>query len=590
MSSWTKPSSFLDADTALLVNVVEHLDVPCTRNTLAERLRDHPYFPQNLMSSYSEVLTDLRIPNLAVDLDTEDLDEIESFPVMAQLDPDLMGNTHAQLTPPLFGVPLRSIMVMVTEVTASTVTFLDVEKGWYTLDRKDFLQLWKGITMLVAKESWSGDPKHTENAQRQRLTRWAKASAWGLGSGLLLLAILLGLVGDTPFWKWLPLLVLKSAGLTLGVLLLLERADKTNAVVAAVCGTKTPAQGPGGCGNGLLEGPAASLWGWLSWAEVGAGYFAGGLLTLVLALFANATAPVLLILAVLNVLALPYTVWSLTYQARHKQWCRLCVGVQILLWLELAALLPLWINPLPVLTLNSMVWVLLGFGLPLLVWLTLGKGLAAGSELRALRQEMAELKRNPAILDFHMRHTKPVAIAPVPGIVLGNPEAPNVLTVFSSPFCPPCGQMHHMLEDLILANGEAIRVNIRFADRKTEERNRVAQYLLALARQGAAPEDQLAAMRSWFSRENRDVAAISDWIGELPPRQTPAVEYLTGAAEDLKAQADWAQNQGLKATPSLFLNGVKLSHWEGQLYNLRYYLQYLEVAAPAMETTQAESS
>lgn len=82
----------------------------------------------------------------------------------------------------------------------------------------------------------------------------------------------------------------------------------------------------GGC-DVIATSKASRLFGVFSWSEIGFGYFGVSLVTLLL--YPHLWPA----LAACNILCLPYTVWSLTYQkfvARH--WCTLCVGVQLTLW------------------------------------------------------------------------------------------------------------------------------------------------------------------------------------------------------------------------------------------------------------------
>jgi len=79
--------------------------------------------------------------------------------------------------------------------------------------------------------------------------------------------------------------------------------------------------------NNILESKAARLFGTISLSEIGFGYFATNLLLLLLY---PASLPAI---ALLNILTLPFTLWSVWYQgAKAKQWCALCLIVLALLW------------------------------------------------------------------------------------------------------------------------------------------------------------------------------------------------------------------------------------------------------------------
>ncbi|RYF33435.1 MAG: vitamin K epoxide reductase family protein, partial [Cytophagaceae bacterium] len=105
---------------------------------------------------------------------------------------------------------------------------------------------------------------------------------------------------------------------------LMHGINSNNPFIQNLCNS----DGKNNC-NAILKSDASRITSWLSWSEVGFFYFTGSLLSL---LFAPSS---LFILAWVNVMALPYTIYSLSYQYRNKTWCALCCTVQALLVLEL---------------------------------------------------------------------------------------------------------------------------------------------------------------------------------------------------------------------------------------------------------------
>ena len=79
--------------------------------------------------------------------------------------------------------------------------------------------------------------------------------------------------------------------------------------------------------NNILESDAAKIGGVLSWSEVGLGYFISNITLLI------CYPSLISYLSIINICALPYTLWSVWYQYKiAKQWCVLCLLVQLLLW------------------------------------------------------------------------------------------------------------------------------------------------------------------------------------------------------------------------------------------------------------------
>jgi len=79
--------------------------------------------------------------------------------------------------------------------------------------------------------------------------------------------------------------------------------------------------------NNVLESDAAKLWGVFGWSEIGLGYFTANVLLILYLPFT------IYYLAIIHIFTLPYSFWSVWYQkVKARQWCPLCLIVQVLLW------------------------------------------------------------------------------------------------------------------------------------------------------------------------------------------------------------------------------------------------------------------
>src|SRR6202012_5749326 len=120
--------------------------------------------------------------------------------------------------------------------------------------------------------------------------------------------------------------------------------------------------------NAILSSGAPKIFKWLTWSEVGFFYFAG---TWLLPLFGGHSCAILQMLAVLNIISLPYTFYSIYYQARvAKEWCVLCCTVQGLLWLEFGVLVTIYpglsLSAIPLAALSAVLICLLA---PVILWI-----------------------------------------------------------------------------------------------------------------------------------------------------------------------------------------------------------------------------
>lgn len=122
----------------------------------------------------------------------------------------------------------------------------------------------------------------------------------------------------------MALLLVDLAGLAVTWLLILKSLKVASHSADRICGILQDH----GCDT-VLEQKASSFFGIVSWSEVGLSYF--GVSTAILLIFPQCIGW----LALVNLLCLPFTFWSIWYQRfRLHTWCTLCVTTQALLWLQ----------------------------------------------------------------------------------------------------------------------------------------------------------------------------------------------------------------------------------------------------------------
>jgi uncharacterized membrane protein len=290
----------LDA-TKVLLNFSK---VRATTLGLKEALGQHPDFPS--MNALSDVLTDWQVPNLAARLTPDRLHDIP-LPALTYLNID--GGMFA---------PLRSVN--------GQVEWLHTERGWQKESIGQFAQKWSGVALLIEPNGQSGELEYSQNRRRALLK--SLRLPFILGGLLIVLALL-------AQWAKYPLTghalyyltgLLKLMGTVVSAMLVWYSLDTNNAFLQKVC----QLNGRTNCQN-ILSSSAAKLTDWLSWAEIGLFYFVGGLLVWGVGLLTG-DAAYLQTLYLLTVLALPYTLWLVYYQARvAREWCVLCLTAQALL-------------------------------------------------------------------------------------------------------------------------------------------------------------------------------------------------------------------------------------------------------------------
>jgi len=322
------------------------LGVPVTNTTLQKDLLEHPDYPSLL--SISDVLTRYGVENISIKSNMEKIEKLP-LPLVAQLN----GAQGRQ-----------TVFTVIKKTTEKNIECLAPEKNkWISLSKDEFTNRWTGIVMLTEATEGAGEKEFLKKRKEEKRQN--------TGSILILLALPF-IASIAAFFAFsnagvsaiLPVvfLFITLIGCFTGALLLMHEIGQHNPLLQQLCGAGKKTN----C-NAILQSKASKIAG-IPWSHIGFSYFMGGLLSL---LFLGVTNPqTLFLIAWINILALPYTIFSIYYQWRvAKQWCPLCLTVQALLFLQfITAFAGGWHGALALAGLNPsvIIAVAVAFLLPLL--------------------------------------------------------------------------------------------------------------------------------------------------------------------------------------------------------------------------------
>ncbi len=452
------------------------------------------------------------------------------------------------------------------------VTAADDNQVRYFIDEKEavlpanaFAEAWSGVVLLAEKGKASGEKDYKANRRKEKIAS-LKAPAVLL-SALLFTAWATVLFYNRAFVTtsvgYAILLVIKLAGLIVTSLLLWYEIDKAAPVLQKICtaGAKT------NC-NAILSSKSSALFSWLSWSEVGFFYFAS---TFISVLFAGFTSSLFLlsVVVLLNVLALPYTVFSLYYQWRvAKQWCVLCLSVQALLLLEFitslaTGLLSSSFTSFP--AISSFLPLLSSLLFVALAWFSLKPLLLKGEEAKRTKRELLRLKASPQIWEALLAKGKKIETpADGLGIALGNLTATNTLIKVCNPYCGPCAKAHPEIEKLLEENSN-LKVQIIFTVTADENDFKAppVKHLLAIAEKGNETLTK-GALDDWYLADKKDY--------EVFAHKYPMNGELKKQDAKIEAMKVWCDETKIAFTPTIFVNGHQLP----DVYNiadLQHFLQ-----------------
>jgi uncharacterized membrane protein len=525
------------------------LQVKVHIQSIEQQLEHHPDWPSLLC--ISDALHQWKVPHLAA----------------KAADKQLPG-THYPFVA-VTNHPERPLAI-VTRVDGGRVQFY--QYSYNTLSEEDlasFVQRWTGVYLLAEANAQSGEPDYA--AVRRK---WWLRQALPAAAVLLLLVLLTGgiwprlmLAGSgAAMLGTATLALLYVAGLIVSGLLLWYEIDQSNPLLKKVCTglAKTDC-------HAILSSNASKLFGCLSWSEVGAAYFAGGLLLLAM----PARAPwALQWLGLLGMAALLYPVFSIYYQWRvARQWCVLCLAVQAILLLQgLALWAGHFLPQVPATTFaqflipNSPFLLTTAYLLPLLAWLSLKPLLlrwqTARQQLRAYRR----LKFNPQVFTGLLQQQKAITTAPEGlGITLGPANAPHKLVKVCNPYCGPCSKAHPKMEKLLHQHSNLqLQILFMVPDTPGQRLHTTASHLMAIAQTATTQVQVQQALDHWYLAENKDYEAFA--------AKYPLNGQVAEQAPAITAMEKWSQANDIRYTPTIFFNGYELPP-EYDPEDLTYFLQ-----------------
>lgn len=508
------------------------LKIPVTATTVEQTLTRHPHYPSLL--AVSDSLREWRIDHMTVRVKPEQLIDVPT-PFFTRLN---IG--EGQFT-------------VVDSVADGRVRWWSPQRGWQRELISEFLPKWEPVVLAAEGSSNSGEPNYKANRQREQLAQWRNPL---LGAGLLLILVLVSVLMASGLTEsvspsWLALLVTKLTGAILSFRLI-EQVNSQG-------GSKLCQIHPSVDCDSVLNSRAATIWGGLSWAEVGLFYFAGGTLALFLGLHDGLVRAVLW---GLGVLALPYILFSLYYQARVvRKWCTLCLLVQGVLLIESVLLLstePGWIW-----SAESAARLCLGFLLPLLGWLFMKPIWRKAEQQPLLTQQLNRFRNDPQLFATILYRQQ--QLVPLPNelqpVWLGNPQADHLITLVINPFCKPCREAVLEVEALVdTYPWLTCQILFTISTDKADPRTAFVRRIYTLP-----PNERGNTLLTWIRSQSEHL----DWEGEGFAIQTNEPE----TSRQVAMLQWWNANAVLTATPTIYVAGHELPI-QYTLTDLPYLVKY----------------
>jgi len=528
----TKRSS--NAGQNVFVSFLNLLDVKHTKAFSNRYFNEHPH-KYNLFG-LSKMLSDYGIENVATRIADKEKDIVDiETPFIAHFGGDF---------------------AVVHQVESDKVSLIWRGSN-HVLPVAEFIEAWSGIVLLAEPSEKSGEPDYQEHRKSEQLNFLKNAALFAVCCLILLLAFIYQLFNYsvTQLFGYSIILLLNLLGVYIGYLLLLKQMHIQSQYADKLCSLFKHND----CNN-VLESKAAKLWGVFGWSEIGLSYFTANILLLTFLPFT------LHLLALINILALPYSFWSVWYQkTKARQWCVLCLIVQILLWAIFIADWLLGYILIPTFNLQELLslifigscYAAMVLGINLLV-----PKFTADRLIPYLRQSLSSLKADEDVFAARLKKQPFHETNESDSIIrFGNLDRPLQLTILTNPYCYPCSLMHKRIEGLLQKNGN---IGVQYVlSSFAEELNSTNKYLIA---ECLADKNSIAQIfTDWFEKGK---AVRDDYFKDMGlDINNPAVE-----AEFQKHEA-WRKKTQIRATPTVLVSGYQLPDIY-KIEDLRYFTEF----------------
>lgn len=516
----------------ILKRLLRKLKISVTQTTIEERLLNHPDYPSLL--AIKDVLNWLDIENKVLLVDeTRSIFELLDCPFIVNLKDD------------------TTRFLLVEKIEEQYITVSDEKGQNKRLSFKDFHQLFGGIIVYAEKTAISGE----EDYRKKRNREWLLRLRIPFLIAVIVITLSLALFQKQESYLFYSLLLVKIIGISTCILLLTYDLTPWNPVAQRICKLANP----NGCRK-VLKSKAAKLTDWLTWSDVGLVYFVGSFLFLLIS--PNSWE----ILFILTVVALPFTIFSISYQIKIKSLCVLCCIIVMLLWVESIVLFfgysefdsnALHIEPL------DFFLVAVCFIIPTSLWTVLKPLIKSANNERLLTNRLRGFKSNRiifnALLTSTTRYQMPFDLNP---IVLGNPNARVTITIISNPFCSPCKLVHSYFEKWLNEDG-GIKVCVFFisSDDQFSDKTLFASNILKINLEMGQTSVRNV-LNSWFDGEFK---SLEGWLKHHDMGSSP--EFL----KILEKQRNWFNELDVTFTPTILINGYK-TPWQYSIDEIRYLL------------------
>jgi len=248
------------------------------------------------------------------------------------------------------------------------------------------------------------------------------------------------------------------------------------------------------------------------------------------------------------VLAIPMTLYSIFFQYKiEKKWCPICLGIIVLVYVQL---LLLAINNsafLPSFNLKIVSLFVLGLSLVAFLVYMIKPLLLNIKNLKEENIKNLRFKRNYSIFKNNLEKEEQQFFEHT-NLVLGNSNSSLKISIVTSPLCEYCKEAHEILHKILKNNHKNLSISVRFNySDKFDENTQKLFFRLIEIHQEKGDFAFSDALQNWFENKN-----INQWLSKYgEPTNNEQIKT------QLQAISQENVSKSLNFTPNIFINQYK---------------------------------
>jgi hypothetical protein len=492
----------------IAIRYLKQCNIKASSTFIRQRLVSHPDYP--MLVSFTDTLDEMGIKYSAIVADKLKYQEL-SYPLLAH------GKKEG-----------KDRFVLIESLNN------------FENNSNALLNEWNGIALMVSPNS-----KITYNEHNLYRKKEINEQTIIISILLISLVILLGSLFSNFTYITFTLMLLNITGICICTLIVLHNLGTDFTITEQLCS----GEGSKGCDE-VLHSNVATLLPGLGLGDLGIIYFSLQCTFIFLSLLFNQNS--LPFLAILNGGGLLFSFASLIYQwSILKSWCRMCLIVVGLIWVQSIVLGIMHGDIFIQALLPSQSAIFLALFVSVITWLITKQWILEKASAQRNEIELTKWKRNPKFFLANLYSQRSVNTRVWEDeLIFGNPIAPIQILIVCNPYCIPCEKAHKELENLLTLYPEAVCLHVRFV---LNPGNSIDKHSLAV----------FHIIDAYHGSLNGRLNAVSDWF-ELMDLDKYKTIYQDATNNDqyidlLEKYKTWSSVCKITHTPTIFINSFELT-------------------------------